>query len=815
MKKVTLLLFVFLALALVACGGGEETQTEEPTEVPAQEVEQEATDIPPTEAPPTEVPPTEVPPTETPETAEVPEPTSPLDTMEHVPDPNLVNITWEWERRDPNGNSIDEIIVPSPEVYTLFFNEDGTFNAQLDCNNANGLYKTPTPGNIFMELGLMTAAACESGSYADDMMNMFGPAQSYRFEDDGDVLVMVWVAGGPLDYYRNAEAVVEGEEEVKGIPPDAIQLDLQGLADFYSWQVMPASPIPQGPGGRGFPPHILLTFNGATPEQVMANNGPRLYIFPTQAYVNLYQAQGSNIVADQVTRLGQLITTADGRQELPEDPMPLLPPPNSFMGRWAQFLDLDFGVGRGVRYISDSPLRQDLGPWTNETTGYYYQGLTTDSTFYVSLFWPEATEALPNSVEDVPEDVLAASTNPETAPTYQQEIQETLSALPTSAWDPDLARLDAMAASLTFPTGAEGEGEETVEEEIELPAPEDGEATGTVLAPDGVFIRTGPGTEYPAIGAAPNGATGVIVGKSEDGQWWVMEVPVSEVPEGQGWVSAQFVEGTNAENVPVVPAPPQERFLTDTIWEWVSLADPQGLTSVNDPSRYTILFNVDGTANIQADCNSVGATYTTDESNISITLGPTTTAACEPDSLDQQFLAGLSNAAIYFFEADDLFMDLQADGGTMRFRGGTVAPSPAPTPTPDPGGETGATGIEFNLVSFGPVGAEQPILEGSSITATFTDTEVSGISGCNNYSAALTPVNDYFTVGPIATTQKTCNELAGVMEQEQAYLAALGGTSGYNWEEQLVNDPALVTAGQVFYVLPNGTSGVLNYVTVP
>jgi hypothetical protein len=53
------------------------------------------------------------------------------------------------------------------------------------------------------------------------------------------------------------------------------------------------------------------------------------------------------------------------------------------------------------------------------------------------------------------------------------------------------------------------------------------------------------------------------------------------------------------------------------------------------------------------------------------------------------------------------------------------------------------------------------------------------------------------------------------MEQEQAYLAALGGTSGYNWEEQLVNDTALVTAGQVFYVLPNGTSGVLNYVTVP
>ena len=468
---ILLLLFLTVTLVLVACGGGEETPTAEPAEEPVQAAEEEATAVPPTDVPPTEIPPTEVPPTAEPEATEIPESASPLDTMDHVPDPNLVEITWEWERRDPNGNAIEEIIIPNPEVYTLFFNEDGTFNADLDCNNGSGLYKTPTAGNIFMELGPMTMAACESGSYSGDMVNMFGPVQSYRFEDDGDVLVMVWVAGGPLDYFRNAAAVVEGEEEVKGIPPDAIQMDLQGLADFYSWQVIPASPIPPGPGGMGFPPHILLTFNGATPEDVLANNGPRMYIFPTQAYVNLYQAQGSSIVADQVTRLGQLITTADGRQTLPESPMPLLPPPNSYMDRWVQFLDLDFVVGRGVRYISDSPLRQDIGPWTNETTGYYYQGLTTDGTFYISLFWPESTEALPNTVEDVPEDVLAASRNPETSPTYQQEVKDTLNALPASAWNPDLASLDAMMASLTFPTGAEGEGEETEEEEIELPAP--------------------------------------------------------------------------------------------------------------------------------------------------------------------------------------------------------------------------------------------------------------------------------------------------------------------------------------------------------
>jgi len=241
----------------------------------------------------------------------------------------------------------------------------------------------------------------------------------------------------------------------------------------------------------------------------------------------------------------------------------------------------------------------------------------------------------------------------------------------------------------------------------------------------------------------------------------------------------------------------------------VSLADPEGMTAVPAPSSYTILFNEDGTANIKADCNQVGATYTTEGSNISITLGPSTLAACSPESLDQVFLDGLINAAIYFFEEADLYMDLNADGGTMRFSA-TSGTAPIP-PTDTEEGDA----APLNLVSFGPIGSEQAIIPGSQITAFFSDTEVSGFAGCNDYSAALTTVDDYFTVGPIATTQKLCSEPAGIMEQESAYLAALGGTSGYQWEEQLVNDAILVTAGQVYYVLTDGTSGVLNFITTP
>ncbi len=910
------MLTFLLILLLVACGG-DATPTPAPTAAPeepaptAASVEEAPTTAPPTDAPPTAEAPAEE---ATPESDQATE--SSVDSMDHAADPELVDILWEWERRDPNGNQIDEIIVPDPENYTLLFNENGTFNAQIDCNSANGRYATPTPGSIFMESGPSTMAACEPDSFAPQMSQMFGPAQNYRIEEDGNVLVFVWAAGGPIDYYRNAGAASEpGEEEVNSIPPDAIQLDTQGLAESYAWSVMPGNPIPPGPGGQGFPPYILLTFDGETADDVMLNNGRRMYIFPTQAYIDLYTASGSSRVADEVARLEQLIAEADTRQEPPASPMPLLPPASSFMDRWAQFSDQDFGVGSGVRYVSEAPNRQDIGPWTNLGTAYYYQGLTTDELFYVSLVWPVATESLPNTPEDAPEDVVALSTNPETYPDYLQATKDTLNALPSSDWTPDLANLDAMVASLTFPTGAEpdltnttwqwistttpveeisvdnpsqytilfnedgsaniqadcnsvgasyttdgqninmtlgpstlaacapesldqqylsglenaaayffeegdlfidmiadgGTMRFTAEETVDLPEPQEGAATGVVTAPDGVFIRTGPGTEYPAIGTAPFEETGEIVGVSEDGQWWVFSMPVSaENPDGIGWVSAQFVDAANAENVPVVPTPEVAPVLTGATWEWVSLTTPTGVTTVDNPAQYTILFNEDGTANIQADCNSVSANYTTDGSNINITLGATTLAACAEGSLEQPYLAALGNAAIYFFEEGVLFMDLTADSGTMRFRAGTGSGGETPPSPESPSG--GAENILFNLVSFGPPGAEQSLIEGTQITATFTDTEMFGFSGCNDYSGVLTPVNDYFTVGPVISTKKACAEPAGVMEQEQAYLAALGGISGFQWQSELVNNTTVITAGQLSYTLPDGASGVLNLI---
>ena len=89
--------------------------------------------------------------------------------------------------------------------------------------------------------------------------------------------------------------------------------------------------------------------------------------------------------------------------------------------------------------------------------------------------------------------------------------------------------------------------------EGELPSPPEGTPTATAL--DVINVRSGPGLEYTVHFVAAKGATGEVIGVSEDGGWWVIKLPTDVVSEGMGWVSADWVTTTDTEHVPVVPAP--------------------------------------------------------------------------------------------------------------------------------------------------------------------------------------------------------------------------------------------------------------------
>ena len=48
-----------------------------------------------------------------------------------------------------------------------------------------------------------------------------------------------------------------------------------------------------------------------------------------------------------------------------------------------------------------------------------------------------------------------------------------------------------------------------------------------------------------------------VVGKSLDGEYWVIKLPKSFTTTEQGWVPARYCEATNTQQVPVVQPPPE------------------------------------------------------------------------------------------------------------------------------------------------------------------------------------------------------------------------------------------------------------------
>ena len=93
------------------------------------------------------------------------------------------------------------------------------------------------------------------------------------------------------------------------------------------------------------------------------------------------------------------------------------------------------------------------------------------------------------------------------------------------------------------------------------------------------------------------------------------------------------------------------------------------------------------------------------------------------------------------------------------------------------GGDEGGRieGGTWNLVTLNG----QPLLDGTRITARFAGGEVSGSSGCNNYSGSYERSGNQLTVGMLASQMMACPDPEGIMEQEYAYQAALQSAATY------------------------------------
>jgi len=115
-----------------------------------------------------------------------------------------------------------------------------------------------------------------------------------------------------------------------------------------------------------------------------------------------------------------------------------------------------------------------------------------------------------------------------------------------------------------------------------------------------------------------------------------------------------------------------ERYMgiTGPVWQWAqTLYNDDRKVVPADPENYTVQFQEDGTISVKADCNVKGGTYSIPrgEKSISIEITQSTMAFCPEGSLEDEFVKGLSAAAIYFIQNGDLYLDLKYDSGTMRF----------------------------------------------------------------------------------------------------------------------------------------------------
>ena len=131
-------------------------------------------------------------------------------------------------------------------------------------------------------------------------------------------------------------------------------------------------------------------------------------------------------------------------------------------------------------------------------------------------------------------------------------------------------------------------------------------------------------------------------------------------------------EPVAAEPAAATPAPAEEAAapeLAGTAWRLLNIAEMDDSTDLpDDSSKYTLVFNPDGSASMRADCNRGMGSWTS-ESPGQLQFGPiaATRAMCPPESLSDKYLAQFEWVRSYVLKDGHLFLATMADGAIIEF----------------------------------------------------------------------------------------------------------------------------------------------------
>ena len=87
------------------------------------------------------------------------------------------------------------------------------------------------------------------------------------------------------------------------------------------------------------------------------------------------------------------------------------------------------------------------------------------------------------------------------------------------------------------------------------PAPTSANESGSSSGPSGVVIqqvniRSGPGTDFNALGTLNPKDVVTLIGKDANGIW--LQIVFANGPDGKGWVTAAYVQASGTENLPII-----------------------------------------------------------------------------------------------------------------------------------------------------------------------------------------------------------------------------------------------------------------------
>lgn len=319
------------------------------------------------------------------------------------------------------------------------------------------------------------------------------------------------------------------------------------------------------------------------------------------------------------------------------------------------------------------------------------------------------------------------------------------------------------------------------------PPPEPATPTGRVSGTQGLNVRSGPGTNFPVIGLARAGDEGEIIGRSADGRWWAVSVP--NAPGGTGWVSVDFVLATNADDVPVIAAPPPP---PPTPTRVPPPPTPTPLPAATATPSAEISFWADRTNISQGQC----ATLNWSVNNVqAVWVYP----RGEPYSRFPRTGQGSEVVCPNTTTTYEMRV-LQRDGSTV-FREVTIhvavpQPTATPAPAPDP-----LRGTRWEVINFNNGNAITTLVPDTRITMDFgTDGQVTGNAGCNSYFGPYQASGNSIMISQLGGTTRFCTDPAGVMDQEAQFLSRLSSVANLRIDG---NRLELTSAGGQIVVIAN------------